>query len=207
MYKVGILTIIDIPEIVYHDTTTDNRQSLLTGVDITKSAKRVDFGKGFYTTQSEDSALELAIKRATAKNIIAASRTYPVGIIYPVVFTYIINVDKMKTLKHRIFEEADDEWKDFVFDGRMAVPHLYDFTYGPVADAKIMNMVSDYENGKLDKEGFKNLLKSLKSDYYQLVVHTESAKECLNFEREVQVNGYKFVARNQNSSRIYGKRI
>jgi hypothetical protein len=54
------------PVLLYHGTLSQYRESILAGIDLTKSLPYTDFGLGFYTTTS----IEAAIRRAKDKQAI-----------------------------------------------------------------------------------------------------------------------------------------
>ena len=103
----------------------------------------LDYGKGFYTTDS-----------------IAQAKRFAEGIVKrrggaPFLSTYSLDYEKAKSeLNVRIFEKADEIWLDFVFENRMNKYEgdTYDIIRGPVANDKVYRTLIFYEEGDFNKE-------------------------------------------------------
>jgi hypothetical protein len=180
---VGNIVSIDIPNIVYHGTTDNHVASLMKGIDpLANLNKRLDFGLGFYTTNSKKRANKISKSRARVSNNINR-RLKIKSHIKAIVFTFEVDVEKIAKLEVKVFNDTDDEWREFIYNGRMCNKHAYDITYGPVADCKMLELLDDIDNNRIDKQEFKRRLQSLGSDYYQLVFHSEKAIQCLNYKK------------------------
>lgn len=145
---------------------------------ILKSNRALDFGPGFYTTTNKNQATSFAEKVADRNNS-------PKGIIS----IYEINLEKLKLeTKGLWFEEANENWLDFVSNNRnqIATTLNYDFIYGPVANDTIFRTFIAYQNGILTKEETIKRLK-IRPLYNQLVLCTEKSLEYLNFQNYEEV--------------------
>lgn len=146
---------------------------------ILKSNRALDFGPGFYTTTNKNQAISFAEKVADRNNS-------PKGIIS----IYEINLEKLKLeTKGLWFEEANENWLDFVSNNRNQIVTAldYDFIYGPVANDTIFRTFIAYQNGILTKEETIKRLK-IRPLYNQLVFCTEKSLEYLNFQNYEEVN-------------------
>ena len=133
--------------------------------------KKIDFGKGFYTTtQPEQAENWTKIKQDRTK---AQRRIVSVFEIDDAVLT---NPD----LKIREFHGVDEAWLNFVVDSRKGVKHDYDLVFGPVANDKVFTTVNLYESGVLDAPAAIAQLKAYKT-YDQLSFHTKRVIDELRF--------------------------
>ena len=142
-----------------------------------------DFGKGFYLTDIEEQAKQMA-KRV--------SRIYG-G--FPVVNTFEIQDDfrKMSDIKIKDFGiQTTEEWAKFVMNNRNRTftdetnilcnkDNKYDIVIGPVADDNMALLFRQYENEIID---FETLLKGLiyKKTSSQYSFHTEKGIRLLRKE-------------------------
>ena len=132
----------------------------------------LDFGKGFYTTDSLDQAKRFAeniIKRRGGKSILN---------------TYEFDYKEAKAkLNICIFEKADEAWLDFIFSNRMSrynENNVYDIIWGPVANDKVYRTLIFYEEGDLNKEQTLAALMTSVLDN-QITFYTEISLSYLNF--------------------------
>ena len=151
--------------IVYHGS--DRRIDI---PQILKPNRALDFGMGFYTTLNETQADNFARKvqdRLHSDNAI--------------VNVYEVDWDKMKAeLKHLWFQEADEEWLDYVSDNRNGIStESYDFVFGPVANDDVFRTFAAYQAGVLSKTETIARLK-LKQLYNQLTFKTDLALKYLH---------------------------
>lgn len=103
----------------------------------------LDFGGGFYLTTSKEQAERWAA-RVSFRNATGSQ----------CVNRYEFDLDgAKKALSVRIFDQADEEWLDFICANRSGVrKNDYDVVIGPVADDRVYRVVVEYENGDIDKE-------------------------------------------------------
>ncbi|MGY0691384.1 DUF3990 domain-containing protein [Virgibacillus sp. FSP13] len=147
----------DLP--LYHGTISLYSDSIVKhGVKIFPRKKGgVDFGPGFYLTNSFDQAKEWAERRTdrpipnkqvldlsgiTIHDFLGMKRGFK-----PVVLRFRINdLIKWKQLNYKIFEFDNNKWKFLVWNMRQDNQHLlkpkfnFDWIYGPVADGGLVSM-------------------------------------------------------------------
>ena len=135
-------------------------------IDLDKSKPYKDFGKGFYLSESETQAQEMA----NFKSILLGGD--------PVVteFEFDESVMVNSTLRVKVFEDYTEEQADFVFANREGeFAEQYDIIYGPIADDRIGLQIRKLKDGNIDKEEFLNRLKYIKGVTYQYFFGTEAA--------------------------------
>lgn len=121
--------------ILYHGTNVDFDR-----IDLNKSMRFKDFGKGFYLTDIHSQAVEMANRRV---RIDGGS---------PVVQTYRIDEqsDAFRNLSILRFEKPTAQWAEFIFKNRskaLRFQHNFDIVYGPIADDGVAYLLSLYEDG------------------------------------------------------------
>lgn len=140
----------------------------------------LDFGRGFYVTSSKEQAERWAIikkKRVTEKakafvNVYRASDSLMCD----------------TSLKIKVFNEATEEWLDFIlFNRSNDFHHEYDIVTGPVANDTLYRTLTLYETGILTKPETIARLKVHRL-FNQYSFHTTEALAYLNFEESYQVN-------------------
>lgn len=142
---------------------------------ILDSKRTMDFGKGFYTTQSEQQAIDWA-KAVTLRREGGC----------PVVTEY--DYEESDDLRILVFDGPTEEWLEFVLSNRNGgFVHDYDIVLGPVADDGVYDTLSDYSRGYLTKDAAIERLKARKYDE-QVLFHTDKSLERLVYrgEREVE---------------------
>ncbi len=148
---------------------------------ILESDRFLDFGAGFYTTQSEEQAIRWADKVSARRK---SNKQF--------ISVYDIDLDKARNeLKFIEFVDPNEEWLNFVCACRIGKStYDYDVVIGPVADDSVYTTVVLYENGVLDKE---EAIKRLKVEklFNQVLFHTNNALRFLSFERYVQSGDVK----------------
>lgn len=184
------MTVNELPEVVYHGTVSVHRESLLSGIDVNKGYKSVDFGQGFYTTSDFEQAVGIA-KARTYQYKYNKSRQYPQDV-FPMVISYSVDKKILSRNKGLIFDEPNNKWKEFIYNNRVGNTYTvsaynnlnqkYQYVYGCVADSEIIEMISDVKNGNSNFGIFIDMLKALKGEKYnQLSFHTNSiANETLS---------------------------
>ena len=131
-------------------------------IELGKSKPYKDFGKGFYLSENEEQAMEMA----RFKSLIFGGE--------PTISKF--DFDPTANLRVKIFEGYSEEWADFVFANRdRADVEKYDIVYGPIANDKIGLQIRKFKDGSIDKAEFLNRLKYMKGVTYQFYFGTEEA--------------------------------
>ncbi len=137
--------------------------------------RRMDFGRGFYTTESEKQAGEWAVKIKDRRDSEHA-------------FISIYDYETSSELKTLRFDGPSEEWFDFVYSNRYdEIEHDYDIIIGPVADDGVVQTLFRYYDGVITKEQAIVELKTTKFDG-QVLFHTNKSLEQLTYigYREVE---------------------
>lgn len=151
--------------ILYHGSNID-----IEIIDLAKSKTNKDFGKGFYLSENETQAQEMAVFKSMQLG----------GT--PVVskFEFDRNVMAGSDLKIKVFNDYSEEWADFVLANRDGCPvERYDIVYGPIANDKVGMQIRKLKDGSIDKSEFLNRLKYMKGITYQFFFGSEVAIEHL----------------------------
>lgn len=135
-------------------------------IDLTKSKPNKDFGQGFYLSDNESQALEMAEFKAMqlGGNPIVSR------------FEFDNTITSDSSLKVLRFEEYSEEWADFVLKNRDGVAtEKYDIVYGPIANDKVGLQIRKLKDGSIDKKEFLNRLKYMKGITFQYFFGSENA--------------------------------
>lgn len=135
-------------------------------IDLAKSKPNKDFGKGFYLSENEEQAVEMAKYKSSIFG----------GDIVITKFEFDLEVLNYSELKVKIFSEYSEEWADFVLanrDGKQI--ESYDIVYGPIANDKVGVQIRKLKDGSIDKQEFLNRLKYMKGITFQYYFATENA--------------------------------
>ena len=152
--------------ILYHGTNIHFNE-----IDLSKSNTNKDFGKGFYLSESESQAMEMA----NFKSALLGGE--------PVVtkFEFDNTVMQNANLHTKVFEDYSEEWADFVFANREGRDvEQYDIVYGPIANDKVGLQIRKLKDGSIDKAEFLNRLKYMKGITYQYYFGTEESIQYLS---------------------------
>ncbi len=135
-------------------------------IDLTKSKPNKDFGQGFYLSDNESQALEMAeFKAMQLGGDPIVSR-----------FEFDDTIMSDTSLKVLRFEEYSEEWADFVLKNRDGVAtEKYDIVYGPIANDKVGLQIRKLKDGSIDKKEFLNRLKYMKGITFQYFFGSENA--------------------------------
>lgn len=147
--------------ILYHGSNISIKE-----IDLSKSKPNKDFGQGFYLSENEEQALQMA----TFKALILGGE--------PIVtkFEFEESVMMSDSLRIKVFIDYSEEWADFVFANREGRGSLqYDIVYGPIANDKVGLQIRKLKDGAIDKSEFLTRLKYMKGLTYQYYFGTESA--------------------------------
>lgn len=134
--------------ILYHGSNIPIEQ-----IDLDKSKPNKDFGKGFYLSESEEQAMQMA----NFKSQLLGGE--------PIVTRFEFDNALMHsgTLCTKVFEDYSEEWADFVFANREGREvEQYDIVYGPIANDKVGLQIRKLKDGTIDKAEFLNRLKYMK---------------------------------------------
>ncbi len=130
--------------------------------------RRMDFGKGFYTTQSYKQAERWArdVRRKRG-----ADHAY--------VSEYEYN--ESGRLRVLVFDGPTEEWLDFVETNRLKGDlHDYDIVIGPVADEGVYYVLLLYESGAISSEETIIRLEAARLDG-QVLFHTDKSLDDIVF--------------------------
>lgn len=140
-------------------------------IDLSKCKPYKDFGQGFYLTEIEEQAEQMA-RRTSA--------------IYggeAVVTEFEFDEIALKTLSVKTFEEPSEEWALFVMANRsrkkIQPTHSFDIVIGPVADDTIATLFRNFDDGIIDLQMLVNGLKNKKVSS-QYLFHSAGAVKYLH---------------------------
>lgn len=139
--------------------------------DIPESSRNLDFGRGFYTTSSEDQARRWAEKVSQARNGPAILNHYGFD-----------DTEAFRSLEVIRFERPTVEWLDFIISNRRGIcEQEYDMAIGPVANDTIYATLAGYDAGIYTKEEAVSRLRP-EALHDQYLFHTPESLEFLVFE-------------------------
>ena len=135
-------------------------------IDLTKSKPNKDFGQGFYLSDNENQAQEMAeFKAMQLGGDPIISR-----------FEFDDTIMSDTSLKVLRFEEYSEEWADFVLKNRDGVAtEKYAIVYGPIANDKVGLQIRKLKDGSIDKKEFLNRLKYMKGITFQYFFGSKNA--------------------------------
>ena len=151
--------------ILYHGSNM-----IIDKIDLDMSKPNKDFGKGFYLSENESQAMEMA----NFKSALLGGE--------PIVTKFEFNDSIMQSsdLRIKVFADYSEEWADFVFANREGYEvELYDIVYGPIANDKVGLQIRKLKDGSIDKVEFLNRLKYMKGITYQYYFGTEKSIQYL----------------------------
>lgn len=146
---------------LYHGSNIEIKE-----IDLSKSKPNKDFGRGFYLSQQESQAMQMAQFKAMQLG----------GNPLITCFEFDESVMAGSSLKIKSFDSYSEEWADFVFanrDGNTVVQ--YDIVYGPIANDKVGLQIRKLKDGTIDKKEFLSRLKYMKGITFQYYFGTEEA--------------------------------
>ncbi len=147
--------------ILYHGS---NQAVERINLDLSKPNK--DFGRGFYLSESEEQALQMAnFKSALLGGEPTVTR-----------FEFDRALLQHAELRVKLFEGYSEAWADFVFANREGQSvESYDIVYGPIANDKVGLQIRKLKDGTIDKSEFLNRLKYMKGITYQYFFGSQAA--------------------------------
>ena len=137
-------------------------------IDLYKSKPCKDFGRGFYLSDNQNQAEELARFRALTVG----------GNPVITIFEFDESLLENGYLKYLKFEHYSEEWANFVFENRknaFTFDNNYDVIYGPIANDRVGFQIQKLEDGSIDMKEFLNRIKYFKGVTYQYFFGTELA--------------------------------
>lgn len=152
--------------ILYHGSNM-----VIDKIDLEMSKPNKDFGKGFYLSENESQAMEMA----NFKSALLGGD--------PIVTNFEFNdlIMQSSGLRIKIFADYSEEWADFVFANREGQDvEQYDIVYGPIANDKVGLQIRKLKDGSIDKAEFLNRLKYMKGITYQYYFGTEKSIQYLS---------------------------
>lgn len=139
-------------------------------IDLDRSKPNKDFGKGFYLSENETQAMEMA----TFKTMQLGGEAIVTK------FEFDETAMRSPVLRIKVFENYSEEWADFVFANREGNEvKKYDIVYGPIANDKIGLQIRKLKDGSIDKTEFLNRLKYMKGVTYQYFFGSQVAVKYL----------------------------
>ena len=154
--------------ILYHGTNTD-----FTAIDLTKSQRGKDFGCGFYLSESESQAEEMAKFKVQLFGGQSIVQHYE--------FDEIHLSDG--TLQFLRFDGYTKDWAEFILANRqnrnVANIHDYDIVYGPIANDKVGAQIRNVMEQNINMDTFLERLKYIKGITFQYFFGSEKAIQML----------------------------
>ncbi len=148
--------------ILYHGSNTVVRD-----IDLSKSKPNKDFGRGFYLSETEEQAYEMAkVKTLILGGDIIVNR-----------YEFDEKAMSSSDLNALIFNDYSEEWLDFILYNRSTKNphHKYDIVYGPIANDKVGAQIIRYKDKNIDKKELLQRLKYIKGITFQYYFGTEQA--------------------------------
>lgn len=149
---------------LYHGTYID-----FDSIDLTKSNRGKDFGKGFYVSDNYEQAYKMAVFK---------SLQYKKE---PIVLSYEFDESLLKNgeLSFLRFDEYSSQWAEFILKNRTNDDdknvHQYDVVYGPIANDKVGVQIRNLMEQNIDLEVFLQRLKYMHGITFQYFFGTEKA--------------------------------
>jgi len=149
---------------------------------IITQTRTLDFGAGFYTTPSEEQAIEFAGKVVLR----AAKFGGAMGIATVSEYDFDMAAAE-RTLRILRFDEPDKKWLRFVTDNRLGKisEQQYDIVCGPVANDNVYAVINLFEEGTLSEETAIAELK-IKTLFSQILLKNDKALSLLKFVKSWQ---------------------
>ena len=153
---------------LYHGTNTD-----FMAIDLNQSQRGKDFGCGFYLSESETQAQEMA----KFKVQLFGGQT----IVQRYEFDEVHLSDG--TLRFLCFDGYSKEWAEFILANRLNRSadniHDYDIVYGPIANDKVGAQIRNVMEQNINMETFLERLKYIKGITFQYFFGSKKAIQML----------------------------
>lgn len=143
-------------------------------IDLTRSKKGRDFGRGFYLNANRQQAFEMAQRT-----------TWRMGWGEPILNSYIFDETNLSNpeLKIKIFDTYTPEWAEFIIKNRNNKSdeqcHPYDIVIGPIADDTVGVQIYKYIRGQISVEKLIEELRFKGSHAIQYFFATQKALKYL----------------------------
>lgn len=135
-------------------------------IDLSRSKPNKDFGKGFFLSEDESQARDMAVFKSMQLG----------GEPIVTKFEFYETLMTESSLRIKIFNEYSEEWANFVFANRDGIPtEQYDIVYGPIANDKVGIQIRKLKDGSINKKGFLTRLKYMKGVTFQFFFGSEAA--------------------------------
>lgn len=175
---------------VYHGTNLSSAYDIwLNGIDLDKSLPNLDFGKGFYVTDSIEKAIERAFKKTNDYN-----KRYNCNESAYLVEAFIDN-DLFIKMNTKFFKPREQDWFEFVINNRLDFDYLkrcginkhnkdnkFDIVFGEIADGKIAGIANDIKKNIYNITDInKSIILPENGIFYgnQYSFHTEKSLSCI----------------------------
>ncbi len=143
-------------------------------IDLSKSKRGKDFGKGFYLNPDINQATAMAHRTFSLLNEGAPTVTS---------FEFDLNKAYQQGLNIKVFEDYSQEWADFIVENRKNIDefpvHDYDIVIGPIADDTVGVQIRQYVMGYISIERLVEELRFKGHNASQYFFGTESAIKLL----------------------------
>lgn len=154
--------------ILYHGTNMDFQS-----IDLNQSQRGKDFGRGFYLSESEAQAEEMAkfkVQLFGGQSIVQS---------YEFDEAHLNN----GTLRFLRFDDYSKDWATFILANRQNKNpdniHDYDIVYGPIANDKVGAQIRNFMEQNINMDTFLERLKYMKGITFQYFFGTEKAIQML----------------------------
>jgi hypothetical protein len=131
---------------VYHGSDVPIQE-----VNLLQCKPNKDFGRGFYVTELQEQAMEMAIRVSKWSGKIPVVTEFEFD-------EFAWDDEDLKTLHFNCY---DEQWLDFIIlnrSGGKKQKHDFDIVEGPVADDAVVSRIADYLDGIVSKKELLNEL-------------------------------------------------
>jgi len=154
--------------ILYHGTNTDFK-----AIDLDKSQRGKDFGCGFYLSESEPQAEEMAKFKVQLFGGQTIVQSYEFD-------EACLNDGSLRFLR---FDGYSKDWATFILANRQNKNadniHDYDIVYGPIANDKVGAQIRNVMEQNINMDTFLERLKYMKGITFQYFFGSEKAIQML----------------------------
>lgn len=178
---------------VYHGTISSHAIDIgKNGIDLSRSKRYLDFGRGFYTTPDYEMAKNMAYRALECETRKRKGTNY-----FPAIISFEYQYNPL--LIYRQFEYEDIEWAKFILSNRLPIniseklglmehnfDQKYDIIIGGTADGSVADIASRLRFGQLKPQEYcinlSDFLKRDGSSYgKQIVFCSEKALSCIKY--------------------------
>lgn len=156
--------------VLYHGSNV-----AIDNINLSRSNKGKDFGRGFYLNPNYDQALSMA---KTKVDLLEMGN--------PIVTSFEFDIEGAKKdgLKMKLFEDYSVEWAEFIVLNRKnksnEQAHDYDIVIGPIADDKVGLQVRLFAEGNMDIDKLISRIKYYGDKSIQYFFSTENSLKYLS---------------------------